>query len=195
MVDEDSFTTYVRRLRSGDAQAAAELVRQYESTIRLEVRMRLRDSRLRRHFDSMDVCKSVLATFFIRAAAGQFNLQKPEQLVRLLVGIARNKLSTRSKHPRAQKRDARKLEALDPERLGAAGSSPSELVAAEELLCEFRRRLSEEERRLADLRAAGHAWAYIAAQMGGTPDGRRVQLDRAISRVRGELGLEEDNGD
>ena len=195
MVDEDSFTAYVRRLRSGDAQAAAELVRQYESTIRLEVRMRLRDARLRRHFDSMDVCQSVLATFFIRAAAGQFDLEQPEQLVRLLVGIARNKLSTRFKHHRAQRRDARKVEALDPERLGAAGSSPSELVAGEELLREFRRRLSEEEQRLADLRAGGHAWADIAAQMGGTPDGRRVQLDRAVSRVSRELGLEEDNGE
>jgi hypothetical protein len=31
--------------------------------------------------------------------------------------------------------------------------------------------------------------------MGGTPDGRRVQLDRAVSRVSRELGLEEDNGE
>jgi RNA polymerase sigma-70 factor (ECF subfamily) len=197
MGEDDSFTAYVRRLRSGDAQAAVELVRQYESTIRLEVRMRLRDPRLRRQFDSMDVCQSVLATFFVRAAAGQFDLEQPEQLVRLLVGIARNKLSTRSKHHRAQRRDARKVEALDPERLGAASSesSPSELVAGEELLREFRRRLSEEEQRLADLRGGGHAWADIAAQMGGTPDGRRVQLDRAVSRVSRELGLEEDNGE
>jgi RNA polymerase sigma-70 factor (ECF subfamily) len=194
MGEDASFTAYVRRLRSGDAQAAAELVRQYESTIRLEVRVRLRDPRLRRQFDSMDVCQSVLATFFVRAAAGQFDLEQPEQLVRLLVGIARHKLSARSKHHRAQKRDARKVEALDPERLGAAGSSPSELVAGEELLREFRRRLSEEEQRLADLRAGGHAWADIAAQMGGTPDARRQQLDRAVSRVSRELGLEE-NGE
>ena len=85
------------------------------------------------------------------------------------------------------------VEALDPERLGVAGSSPSELVAGEELLREFRRRLSEEEQRLADLRAGGHAWADIAAQMGGTPDARRQQLDRAVSRVSRELGLEVDN--
>jgi RNA polymerase sigma-70 factor (ECF subfamily) len=197
MGEDDSFTAYVRRLRSGDAQAAVELVRQYESTIRLEVRMRLRDPRLRRQFDSMDVCQSVLVTFFVRAAAGQFDLEQPEQLVRLLVGIARHKLSARSRHHRAQRRDARKVEALDPERLGAGGggSSPSELVAGEELLREFRRRLSDEEQRLADLRAGGHAWADIAAQMGGTPDGRRVQLDRAVSRVSRELGLEEDNSE
>jgi hypothetical protein len=92
-------------------------------------------------------------------------------------------------------RDVRKVEALDPERLGAAGSSPSELVAGEELLREFRRRLSEEEQRLADLRAGGHAWTDIAAQMGGTPDARRQQLDHAVSRVSRELGLEEDNGE
>jgi RNA polymerase sigma-70 factor (ECF subfamily) len=67
-------------------------VRQYESAIRLEVRMRLGDTRLRRAFDSMDVCQSVLASFFVRAA-GQLDLNEAGQLVRLLVGMARNKLA------------------------------------------------------------------------------------------------------
>ena len=55
----------------------------------------------------------------------------------------------------------------------------------------FRDRLSDEERGLADLRAAGREWADIAREVGGTAEARRKQLTRAISRVCKELGLEE----
>jgi RNA polymerase sigma-70 factor (ECF subfamily) len=60
-----SFDDFMRRVRSGDEQAAAELVRQFEPLIRREVRYQLRDRRLYRLFDSMDICQSVLASFFV----------------------------------------------------------------------------------------------------------------------------------
>ena len=82
MADDNTFADFLRRVRAGDEQAAAELVRRYESAVRVEVRMRLADSRLRRVLDSMDLCQSVLASFFIRAAAGQYDLERPEQLGR-----------------------------------------------------------------------------------------------------------------
>ena len=91
-----SFAEFVRRIRAGDATAAAELVRRYEPVVRLEVRVRLGDPRLRRAFDSMDVCQSVLASFFVRAAAGQYELGGPGDLVRLLVAMARRKLAFHS---------------------------------------------------------------------------------------------------
>src|SRR5262249_31237363 len=53
-------TEWLRRVRAGERAAAAELVRRYEPQIRLEVRLRLRDRRLRRLFDSTDICQSVL---------------------------------------------------------------------------------------------------------------------------------------
>ena len=62
-------------------------------------------------------------------------------------------------------------------------------MAWEEILQAFRDRLDAEERQLADLRALGRSWADIAAEMGGSPDGRRVQLNRAVARVSQELGL------
>src|SRR5262245_18622455 len=60
MAEENAFTDFIRRIRAGDEQAAVELVRRYEPAIRREVRFRLRNTRLRRLFDSMDVCQSVL---------------------------------------------------------------------------------------------------------------------------------------
>jgi RNA polymerase sigma-70 factor (ECF subfamily) len=192
MSEDDSFTTFIRRIRAGDAQAAEELLRQYEPAIRMEVRIRLRDSRLRRVFDSMDFCQSVLGSFFVRAAAGEYDLEKPEQLLRLLVAIARNKVAYQARKDRAQRRDNRRVRALKSETDDAAASdpSPSQVMAGQELLQAFRQNLSPEERCLADHRARDHSWAEIAAELGGTPDGRRMQWARAVERVARQLGLE-----
>src|SRR5262245_31987749 len=83
MAEDPSFQDLLRRVRQRDEQAAAELVRRYEPTIRLAVRVRLTDPRLRRLLDSVDICQSILANFFVRAAAGQFDLERSEQLVKL----------------------------------------------------------------------------------------------------------------
>jgi RNA polymerase sigma-70 factor (ECF subfamily) len=188
----DSFADFLRRIRAGDAQAAVDLVRQYEATIRLEIRMRLRNQRLRRVVDTMDICQSVLASFFVRAAAGQYELDEPKQLLRLLVAIARNKVAFHLRKEHAQRRDNRRLEPVPLNDLGVAdgGPSPSRLIAGAELLQAFRDRLSPEERQLADLRAGGCSWNEVAAEVGGTPEARRMQLARAVDRVAGQLGLE-----
>src|ERR1700730_3147059 len=96
MANESGFTEFLRRIRSGDEEAAAELVRRYEPLIRREVRMRLTDPRLCRLFDSGDICQSVLLSFFVRAATGQYRLEQPRDLRNLLVAMAQNKLVSRS---------------------------------------------------------------------------------------------------
>ena len=195
MPNETSFADFIRRIRAGDAQAAAELVQRYESVIRVEVRHRLSDPRLRRLFDSGDISQSVLASFFVRAASGQYDLEQPAQLVKLLVGMTRNKLAFQARKQRAMRRDNRRIQTLDLETCDVAASdaSPSQVVAGQELLENFRQRLSPEERQLADLRTQGRDWADIAAVLGGTAQARRKQLARAVERVAKELGLDEDS--
>jgi RNA polymerase sigma-70 factor (ECF subfamily) len=195
MAPTDAFTELVRRVRQGDPDAAEELWRRYEPLLRREARLRLRDPRLRRRFDESDVCQSVMASFFVRAAAGQFDLDSPEQLQHLLQRMGRNKLAAHARRHAADCRDVRRAEQLprsdaDP---ASPGPTPSQTVAWRELLQQFRDRLDAEERQLADLRAQGLAWADIAARLGGTADGRRVQLNRAIARVSAALGLVEDD--
>src|SRR5262245_47262395 len=108
MAEDTTFADFLRRTRAGDAQGAAEPVRRYEAAVRLAVRMRLGDARLRRVLDSMDICQSVLASFFVRAAAGQYDLERPDQLVHLLVAIARNKVAYQARRQRAGNRDLRR---------------------------------------------------------------------------------------
>jgi RNA polymerase sigma-70 factor (ECF subfamily) len=185
----------VARIRTGDGAAAAELVRQFEPVIRTRVRvwLRMQDARLRRLFDSMDICQSVLASFFVRAAAGQYDLDRPEQLIGLLVQMARHKLGHQVSRQTALRRDVRRVSenGLETNHPAQSVPSPADRCANQELLNEVRRRLTDEELRIADHRAAGNDWAAIASEMGGTAAGRRMQFARALDRVSEQLGLDE----
>src|SRR5580704_19564293 len=110
MPEANDFADLIRRVRSGDEAAATELVQRYEPAIRRAVRIRLSDTRLARAFDSMDVCQSVMASFFVRAALGQYELDAPEQLLKLLATMARHKLADRVDRERAECRDNRRVE-------------------------------------------------------------------------------------
>jgi hypothetical protein len=188
MPEPTPFAELIRRVRAGDAQAADELVRRYEEPIRRAVRMQLRDSRLRRVLDSTDVCQSILANFFVRAGLGQFDLRTPGQLLSLLAAMARNKLATLARDPEVAHREYPDLEAdhgpVAPE------ASPSRQFAGRELLRKVREQLSTEERWLAEQRAAGRAWAEIAAERGDSAEALRKKLARALDRVAQHLGLE-----
>jgi RNA polymerase sigma-70 factor (ECF subfamily) len=182
------------RVRQGDADAANELIRHFEPEIRLEVRVRLRvqDGRVRRLFDSMDITQSVLGSFFAGVAVGRYRPQHPKQLLGLLITMTRNKLLTQVRDQRRQRRDIRRAQSIDVavHDVAAEGETPSQFVAAEELLRECRKRLSDEERQLAERRAEGLPWTEIAAQLGGTADGRRKQLERAFDRIVDDLNLD-----
>jgi RNA polymerase sigma factor (sigma-70 family) len=196
MSAEPSFSDLVRRVRTGDETAATELVRRYEPAIRRSARLRL-NPRLRRACDSLDLCQAVLASFFVRVAAGQFELDSPEQLLKLLATMVRNKLYKVVRHENAERRDQRRLAAGSAEdhEIEGGQASPSRVVSARETLEEVHRRLNEEERRLLELRQQGLDWAAIAADMGGGPEARRKQLARAVERIAGEMGLDETDGE
>jgi RNA polymerase sigma-70 factor (ECF subfamily) len=193
MSEEQSFAGFLHRIRAGDQEAAAELVRRYEPAIRLEVRRRLNDPSLHPLFDSMDICQSVLASFFVRAAVGQFDLDQPGQLLGLLVAMARNKLAMHSRREHRQRRDSRRRVANSEEVLEECrdGPSPETLATGRDLLQAVRGRLTEPEQQLADLCAEGLTWPEIAARLGGQAQARRRQLTRALDRVASQLGLDE----
>ena len=196
MLSSEAFRDLMTRVEAGDPDAAAELIRQYEPEIRLEVRVRLRvqDGRVRRMLDSMDITQSVLASFFTGVASGRFAPEHPQQLLGLLIAMARNKLLNQVRYQRRQRRDVRRVHSLDAAAYDPSptGETPSQIVAGEELLHEFRKRLSDDERQIADRRHQGQPWTTIAADLGGTPDGRRKQLERAFARIARELHLDDD---
>ena len=194
MSDENAFAELMARVRRGDACAAEELLRQFEGQVRLEVQLRLRDPRLRRLVDDVDVCQSVWLSFFVRVRLGEYDVEDSKELMHLLARIARNKVARQARRHSAGRRDFRRSEGLaGAEKRAARDANPSSVLASEELVREVRARLSQEERSIADLRSLGRKWTEIAQEMGGTADARRVQLQRAAGRVRHELGFEDDD--
>ena len=190
---EATFQTLIARVRAGDEQAAEELVRRYEPMVRRAARVRLTDPRLRQVLDSVDICQSVMASFFVRAALGQYELNEPEQLLKLLATMARNKLANQARGQRAARRDARRVDdgALDAAEIAGPDASPSRHVAARELLEKARECLSPAERQVLDLRQEGKEWAEVAATLGGSPEALRMKLGRAVRRAAREIGLDD----
>jgi DNA-directed RNA polymerase specialized sigma24 family protein len=189
-----SFRELIAKVRAGEAGAAQELVERYEPAIRRAVRFRLAGSRLARFLDSLDICQSVLASFFVGASDGRYDIVEPEQLLKLLVAMARNKLACQSRAQHRQRRDVRRIEAAGTLNFGQFASddpTPSQIVADEELIRDAERLFSDEERQLLALRKEGLEWAAIAERVGGAAEARRKQLARAVDRVARQLHLDD----
>jgi RNA polymerase sigma-70 factor (ECF subfamily) len=192
MPEGSLFTELLKRVREGDAQAAAELVHGYESAIRVAVRTRLSDPALRRQFDSMDVCQSVLASFFLRAAAGEYDLIEPSQLVALLTKMAHNKLAMRARREYRLRRDVRRVLPQGDAPLDslAAADKPAQRALERELIVRAFDLMDPQVREIAAMRGADMEWSEIAHQLGGTADARRKQFQRAVDRIAATLHIE-----
>ena len=194
MSEIDNLAELMKRVREGDQHAAELLVKQYEPLIRRMVRLRLEDQRLSRVFESMDVCQSVLGSFFVRAAMGQFDVQEPGQLVNLLITMTRNKVASAARREYQQKRDRRRTSEGDSQqmaRIESHAETPSVVVAGKELVDKARALMRDAERQISELRSGGCSWEEIAQTMGGTAQSRRVQFMRATSRIMAQLGIDD----
>jgi len=152
----------------------------------------MRVESIRRAADPSDVYQSVMASFFIRAALGQYDISGPDQLKALLIKIARNKFAdlARKPHPRTSvvPVGGRGLSGIDPP---DPAKSPASQVMWKDLLQTIRDRFTDAERRVSDLRMMGHNWEEVGAELGERADTVRMRLERALKRIGREMNLEE----
>jgi RNA polymerase sigma factor (sigma-70 family) len=195
MPPDPSFDELIRRVGSGDERSAARLVRDFEPVVRRVLRARLRGARARCDFDSLDICQSVLAIFFVRVAAGEYDLKEPDDLIKLLLTMTRNKLAEKMRHQHRLRRDSRRtVGGVEELALAGRDPTPSSVVAGKELLEQARQRLSEEERQLVELRGQGLSWEEVAASLGGDgrgaaePTGPRARPGRPGTATRAMIG-------
>lgn len=187
-METDEFRRLLDRVRQNDEAAAAELVAHYEPEIRTMVRAWLRpwEIRLRKVFDSNDICQSVLAWFFLKDAAKKYDLAAPDNLRRLFMVMVRNRVFY---HARRQ-RTAKQTEPF-PEGLAGPDPPPDQAVIEKDLWATIYSRLTAEEADLARRRIGGATWQEIAAAVGGSPDTLRIQLARATRRLAKTLSAVE----
>ncbi len=185
MAGGDSIQVLVSRVRQGDEEAARILVQTYETEIRAEIRARFRDRRLRRILETMDIFQSVFATFFTRVALGQYDAEHPAELLRLLVRITRSKVIDQHRRQSAARRDYRRVESLNDDESAAESpdTDPERQLAVADLVQRIRDRMSENERKVVDLRLAGRSWDEVAQTLDENVDAVRKRFDRAITRA------------
>jgi DNA-directed RNA polymerase specialized sigma24 family protein len=191
-VDPD-FVEMVDRLRRRDQAAAESLFELVLPKLRRIVASRLAHLSLQNRIEPDDICQMVLANFFARVFDGQFVLQNPEDLAKLLAKLARNQVLDEARRLMAVRRGAGVGQAADPHEVlphvASHEFTPSRIVAGHELLDAMYRRLRPDEKTLADLRAQGHDWQSIAETTGGSAEALRKKLARAYDRVIEELRL------
>jgi RNA polymerase sigma factor (sigma-70 family) len=102
----------LRRFQDGQTDAATAIYLRYAKRLELLARSQT-GSELAVRFDPEDVVQSVFRTFFRRAAEGHYDIPDGDELWKLFLVIALNKIRARGEYHRAAKRDVAQTSNLD----------------------------------------------------------------------------------
>src|SRR5437764_728387 len=104
--DAPSDRSLLRRLRGGSEDAATQLYRRYAHRLRALARANT-SAHLARRVDAEDIVQSVFRVFFAAASQGLYDVPAGEDLWKLLLVIALNKIRTKGVFHAAARRDVR----------------------------------------------------------------------------------------
>jgi RNA polymerase sigma-70 factor (ECF subfamily) len=100
---DQHFSALLARARTGDAEALGELVRTYESEVRIVARVLLGPA-LRPHLDSLDLIQSVHRSLMAGLRQEKFDISTPENLVALALTMVRRKVARKWRQVQRQQR-------------------------------------------------------------------------------------------
>lgn len=182
---QTSDASLLRRLRLGSEDAATQLYFRYAR--RLHALARAQSSpELARRIDAEELVQSIFGSFFRGVGSGYYEVVEGEELWKLLVVIALNKIRAKGNFHRAAKRDVRLTasEELDeaalvvPEEHDAAALAFLKLTVDEAL-----ERLSAHHRQIVLLRIEGYDVAEIAEKSGRS----KRTVERILQEARKKL--------
>jgi RNA polymerase sigma factor (sigma-70 family) len=181
-VDPRPFQDLMRRVPAGDAEAVAQLVREYSCVLHHFIRRALDARRtLRRFFDSDDVMQEIWADF-LEDVPRRPHFELPQGLEAYLVRMARNFVENIvAKYLDAQKRDLRRDVPLE----GAAEPSIRSFVGALLAQDEFDNLLRAQAPKLREalcLLRDGHTQQEAARRLGISPRTLSRMLQHAKDR-------------
>lgn len=184
--------TLLRRLQHGQADASTELYLRYAKRL-LMLAASQSSPDLARRVDPEDIVQSVFRTFFRRASLGHYTVPDGEEIWKLLLVIALNKVRATGAFHRAAKRDVRKTvggEAFDRAVESQPGPNEEALgllrVVVEDLLQE----LPEAHRRMIELRIEGNEVVDIATTVQRSKRSVERVLQDFRKRLDGLIGEE-----
>ena len=151
----------LRRIAGGQGDASTELYLRYAERLR-----RLAASQsapdLARLVDPEDIVQSVFRTFFRRANLGQYSVPEGEEMWKLLLVIALNKIRATASYHRAAKRDVRRTSGTEWLDTTEHQRDETALGVLRLVIEELLERLPEAHRRIVELRVEGQQVAEIA---------------------------------
>jgi RNA polymerase sigma-70 factor, ECF subfamily len=154
----------LRRFQQGQTDASTELYIRYAQRL-MAVAAAQTSSDLAQRVDPEDIVQSVFRTFFRRATLGQYTVPEGEELWKLLLVIALNKIRATGAFHRAEKRDVKRTSGGESYELALQSESSRDETAlsllrmvVEELLQD----LPEAHRKIIELRIEGHEVNEIA---------------------------------
>jgi RNA polymerase sigma-70 factor (ECF subfamily) len=166
---QPSDRTLLRRVRSGEADAATDLYLRYANRL-----MHLVDGQtspaLARQVGGEDIVQSVFRTFFRRAANGHYEVAESEELWKLFLVIALNKIRRAAEYHGAAKREWKRTVTAEEQEFSQRAATTSENEAAlrtlELTINEVLATLPEEHGEVIQLRIEGHTLPEIAEHTG-----------------------------
>jgi RNA polymerase sigma-70 factor (ECF subfamily) len=157
----------LRRVQGGQPDASMQLYLRYAERLHALV-VSQSSPDLARRVDAEDIVQSVFRTFFRRAVHGQYNVPDGEDLWKLLLVIALNKVRAAGAHHRAAKRDMRQTvggAAFDRAMESELGHDESALSILKMVIDELLEGMPAANRRMIELRIEGYEVAEITERV------------------------------
>jgi len=180
MSEPSQARSLLNRWREGDEDAARQLFQLYEDRLLGLARQRI-SQRFGRRLDPEDVVQSVFRTFFTKAKGGKFQVDKPEDIWRLLARITVHKTFRQIAFHRAAKRNVNKEKSQGDDsqdhvlNLLDRGPTPEMANQFVDQVEHFLKALHPEHREILELRMQGYKDVEIAEKLNIS--------DRTIRRV------------
>lgn len=175
----------MRRIRGGEADASTRLYLRYAERLHaLAAKQSSPD--LARRVAPEEIVQSVFRTFFRRAAQGSYDVPDGEEIWKLLLVIALNKVRTFGAHHRARKRDmARTVGGVDLEREagGVTEGDETALSVLRMVVADVLDGLDSTPRRMIEMRIEGYEVAEIAEAVRRS----KRSVERILQDFRGRL--------
>ncbi len=175
----------LRRLKQGEQDAATQLYLRYAQRLLALARSKTSAS-LSRRVDSDEIVQSVFGSFFRGAQQGYYDVPVGEELWKLFLVIALNKIRAKGAFHLAAKRDVRKTadgDMLDKHVDTTQSDDEAALQLLQMTLVEALEQLPAAHRRMIELRIEGHEIDEIARR---TERSKRT-VERMLQEARKQL--------
>lgn len=174
----------LKRLRLGNEDAATQIYLRYAARLHALARAQT-STDLARCVDAEEMVQSVFGSFFRGAQKGYYDVPVGEELWRLFLVIALNKIRAKGAFHRAAKRDVRlKADGAVLEKYPPAAADDSAAMGFLQVtIDEAMQKLPQEHREMVSLRIEGYRVEEIAARMQRS----KRTVERILQEVRTKL--------